>query len=87
LLFLVSTFNRLYVNSSVAYQFALPRPECRSYRFAADDEVDTERYGINCDTGGKQDFGPSLLLPGFAMCPAGTNDEEGNVDERIATPR
>ncbi|KAJ3515700.1 hypothetical protein NM208_g14933 [Fusarium decemcellulare] len=37
--------------------------ECRSYRFAAEEEVEVERHGINCDTGDKQDFGPSLLLP------------------------
>ncbi|KKP06325.1 hypothetical protein THAR02_01570 [Trichoderma harzianum] len=31
--------------------------------FAAEDEVNDQRQGINCDTGEKQDFGPSLLLP------------------------
>ncbi|KAF4953009.1 hypothetical protein FSARC_12489 [Fusarium sarcochroum] len=36
--------------------------EYRSYRFAADDEVEKERYGINIDTGLKQDFGPTLLM-------------------------
>ncbi|KAH7148318.1 histidine phosphatase superfamily [Dactylonectria macrodidyma] len=37
--------------------------ECRSYRFAAEMEVDDTRHGVNCDTGAQQDFGPSLLLP------------------------
>ncbi|KAH7149079.1 histidine phosphatase superfamily [Dactylonectria estremocensis] len=37
--------------------------ECRSYRFAVEMEVDGMRHGVNCDTGAKQDFGPSLLLP------------------------
>ncbi|KAM6478540.1 phosphoglycerate mutase-like protein [Trichoderma sp. SZMC 28011] len=37
--------------------------ECRSYRFAAENEVNDQRQGVNCDTGEKQDFGPSLLLP------------------------
>jgi len=55
-------------------------PECRSYRFAAEDEADRERDGINRDTGDKQDFGPSLLLPVSPLCLAGTNDEEGNAD-------
>ncbi|KAF5013309.1 hypothetical protein FDECE_659 [Fusarium decemcellulare] len=31
--------------------------------FAAEEEVQVESHGINCDTGDKQDFGPSLLLP------------------------
>ncbi|KAM0553132.1 hypothetical protein ACHAPJ_007682 [Fusarium lateritium] len=35
--------------------------EHRSYRFADDNEVEKERYGINIDTGLKQDFGPTLL--------------------------
>ncbi|KAH6605837.1 hypothetical protein Trco_004990 [Trichoderma cornu-damae] len=37
--------------------------ECRSYRFAAEEEIEEKRHGINRDTGEKQDFGPSLLLP------------------------
>ncbi|KAJ4854314.1 histidine phosphatase superfamily (branch 1) domain-containing protein [Trichoderma breve] len=37
--------------------------ECRSYRFAAEGDVNDQRQGINCDTGEKQDFGPSLLWP------------------------
>ncbi|KAF4453654.1 hypothetical protein F53441_3663 [Fusarium austroafricanum] len=37
--------------------------EHRSYRFAADDEVEKERFGVNVDTGSKQDFGPTLLMP------------------------
>lgn len=36
--------------------------EHRSYRFAADDEVEEARHGVNIDTGLKQDFGPSLLM-------------------------
>ncbi|EHK19767.1 uncharacterized protein TRIVIDRAFT_68229 [Trichoderma virens Gv29-8] len=37
--------------------------ESRSYRFAAENEVNEQRYGINNDTGEEQDFGPNLLLP------------------------
>ncbi|CAH0045023.1 unnamed protein product [Clonostachys solani] len=37
--------------------------ECRSYRFASADEVDSQRYGAIQDTGDKQDFGPTLLVP------------------------
>ncbi|VUC31897.1 unnamed protein product [Clonostachys rosea] len=37
--------------------------DCRSYRFASADEVDSRRYGTNQDTGDEQDFGPSLLVP------------------------
>ncbi|KAH8673088.1 histidine phosphatase superfamily [Ilyonectria robusta] len=36
--------------------------ECRSYKFATEDEVGEKRYGVNCDTGAQQDFGPSPLL-------------------------
>ncbi|KAF3062872.1 hypothetical protein CFAM422_010319 [Trichoderma lentiforme] len=32
-------------------------------RFAAENEVNDQRQGVNCDAGEKQDFGPSLLLP------------------------
>ncbi|KAF7558497.1 hypothetical protein G7046_g5666 [Stylonectria norvegica] len=40
--------------------------EYRSYRFAVDDEVDEvdgKRFGVNCDSGARQDYGPTLLLP------------------------
>ncbi|KAL7904229.1 phosphoglycerate mutase-like protein [Trichoderma velutinum] len=50
--------------------------ECRSYRLAAEDEVNDQRHGVNCDTGKKQDFGPSLLLP--IMLPSSDNE---NCDE------
>ncbi|KAM0353047.1 hypothetical protein ACHAPU_001933 [Fusarium lateritium] len=36
--------------------------EYRSYQFADDDDVEKDRYGVNVDTGLKQDFGPSLLI-------------------------
>lgn len=37
--------------------------EYRSYRFAEAEEVEKNRYGINVDSGLKQDFGPTLLMP------------------------
>jgi broad specificity phosphatase PhoE len=37
--------------------------EYRSYRFATMEELGQERFGINYDTGSRQDYGPSLLLP------------------------
>jgi hypothetical protein len=32
-------------------------------KFSRDEKVDETRYGVNWDTGLRQDFGPSLLLP------------------------
>ena len=39
--------------------------ESRLYRFATDDDGTdgVERIGANIDTGKRQDFGPTLLLP------------------------
>ncbi|RSL67899.1 hypothetical protein CEP53_002796 [Fusarium sp. AF-6] len=37
--------------------------EHRSYQFAAGEEVDKKRLGVNIDTGLEQDFGPTLLVP------------------------
>ncbi|KAK3938532.1 hypothetical protein QBC46DRAFT_162323 [Diplogelasinospora grovesii] len=38
--------------------------ECRSYRFATEQQVNEEtRYGINPDSGLRQDYGPTVLLP------------------------
>ncbi|KAL7957565.1 phosphoglycerate mutase-like protein [Trichoderma compactum] len=51
--------------------------ECRSYRIAADDEVNDQRHGVNCDSGEKQDFGPSLLLP--IILPS---QDDGNGDKK-----
>ncbi|TVY29259.1 putative phosphatase, partial [Lachnellula hyalina] len=36
--------------------------ESRSYKFATEDDILSERYGIHIDTGLEQDFGPALLL-------------------------
>ena len=37
--------------------------EYRSYRFAEAEEIEKNRRGINVDSGLKQDFGPTLLMP------------------------
>nr|CEG04584.1 unnamed protein product [Fusarium clavum] len=37
--------------------------EYRSYRFADGEEAEKNRHGINVDSGLKQDFGPTLLMP------------------------
>ncbi|KAK3984434.1 phosphoglycerate mutase [Cladorrhinum sp. PSN332] len=39
--------------------------ETRSYRFGTDEEneADSLRFGVNVDTKGQQDFGPTVLIP------------------------
>jgi hypothetical protein len=34
----------------------------RKYRFAEENEIEEQRWGVNVDTVLKQDFGPSLLM-------------------------
>ncbi|KAK3381901.1 histidine phosphatase superfamily [Podospora didyma] len=54
--------------------------ECRSYRFASDDEVDEDRHGSYCDTGVELDFGPSLLMPVSLVA---TGDEGAKTEKAL----